>query len=173
MSEARDRLRARQGALVRALVAAQPLPPGFDAAWAGTTAGSLLRKRRRGVARAWPRLVRSLGRDYAPLFTEYAAAVPPASEGYYATDGARFAAWLEGSGRLSDEGRIELALWRIDSRRLDIALVRVSSPRGILLAGRIGPWRVARLLRLPRSQRLEELWEGLAGRLRGRGVQGT
>ncbi len=146
-TDARERLRARQDGLVRALVAGAPLPQGFDAAWAAATSGSLLRKRTRGVARAWPRLARALGSAFAPLFAEYASTSHPASEGYYSTDGARFAAWLRASRRLPDEGRVELALWRVSTRRAALDAALLSDPPGLVLAWRLGPLAGARTLR--------------------------
>ena len=152
--DARDRLRARQGSLVRALVAAAPLPSGFHGAWAAATSGSLLRKRARGVARAWPKLARALGPGFPALFAAYAATSHPAREGYYAADGARFAEWLRASRKLPDEGRVELALWRTSKAPIAFDAAVLTAPPGLLFAWRFGPWSGARKVPLPDAHRV-------------------
>lgn len=61
----------RQEALVRALVAGEPLPEGFDERLVGISARALLRKRAGEVMRAWPRL-----EPYRELFIAWAEGRP-------------------------------------------------------------------------------------------------
>jgi hypothetical protein len=70
-------LAEQQRAVVRALVAGGPLPPGFDARRLELTRLSLLRKRARGVAAHWP----ALGAipDFQRRFLEWAGNRPPES----------------------------------------------------------------------------------------------
>ncbi|CAM2906644.1 hypothetical protein [Skermania piniformis] len=82
-------LAQEQAALVRALVADGPVPPGFDAADLAVTARALLHKRADEVAQRYPMLVAALGADYLPTFTAWAAGRPKTST---AADGRAFAA---------------------------------------------------------------------------------
>lgn len=108
-TDTRRALAARQGELVRALVAAAPLPSGFDDLRTSTTRGTLLRKRMRGVERTWPGLARGLGARFKGLFSDYAESHTMSGEGLYQLDGRRFAEWLLTRGEEpSDAGRLEL-----------------------------------------------------------------
>lgn len=69
-------LAARQAALVAALVAAAPLPDGFDPARVGAARAALLRKRAGEVARHWPMLVAGLGQRWPAVFHSWAAGRP-------------------------------------------------------------------------------------------------
>jgi hypothetical protein len=71
----RSALAQRQEALVRALVAGGPVPPGLDPARVAVTADGLARKRARGVAALWPAL--RLVPDYEGRFATWAAGLPP------------------------------------------------------------------------------------------------
>jgi hypothetical protein len=66
-------LAARQAALVRAMVAGEPLPEGFDARLVGMSARALLRKRAGEVLRAWPQLA---GETWSEDFCAWAATRP-------------------------------------------------------------------------------------------------
>ncbi|GAA1586830.1 hypothetical protein GCM10009678_81700 [Actinomadura kijaniata] len=69
-------LAARQEALVRAMTAGGPLPPGFDAAAVRAAADAILRKRAGEVARAWPALAACYGDRWRAAFTAWAAERP-------------------------------------------------------------------------------------------------
>ncbi|WP_225993811.1 hypothetical protein [Actinomadura rudentiformis] len=69
-------LAAAQEALVRAMTAGGPLPPGFDEAGVQVAARAILRKRAGEVARAWPALAASYGRDWPETFARWAAERP-------------------------------------------------------------------------------------------------
>ena len=102
----RDGLAAAQQALVEALVAGGPLPPGFDAERVGAARRALLRKRAGEVAAAWPLLAAGLGADFYPRFTAWAAARPPEGS---RTAGLAFARTLRDQGELPPLAAPELA----------------------------------------------------------------
>lgn len=110
----RRRLAAAQEALVRALVLGEAVPEGFDAERVGRCARSLVGKRRREVARAWPALEACLGADYRPLFEAFARKAPPPAKGGPPADGRAFAHTVPWS-RLDDAAR--LAVLGYDSAR--------------------------------------------------------
>ena len=66
----------RQAALVAALTAGAPVPPGFDARLVEVARVALLRKRAGEVARQWPQLAAALGTGWLPAFTAWAATRP-------------------------------------------------------------------------------------------------
>jgi hypothetical protein len=70
-------LQERQAAVVAALVAGAPAPPGFDTHRVRATAAALLRKRTGEVAVAWPLLAAALGADWSASFGAWAAGRPP------------------------------------------------------------------------------------------------
>lgn len=72
----RDELANQQEALVAALVAGGPLPPGFDALALQATAEALLNKRAGEVANRAPDLKYELGAEFAPRFREWASSRP-------------------------------------------------------------------------------------------------
>jgi hypothetical protein len=74
---ARAGLAERQGALVAALVAGEPDPPGFDAVRLAAARRSLLRKRAGEAAKAWPVLAASLGARWASTFAAHHAGRAP------------------------------------------------------------------------------------------------
>ncbi|WP_327149123.1 hypothetical protein [Nocardia sp. NBC_01329] len=78
----------RQAALVRALVAGEPVPPGFDPAGVHATAQALRYKRAREVAVRYPGLVHAAGPDFTTRFVEWARARPRSGT---AADAVRFA----------------------------------------------------------------------------------
>ncbi|MBC6463359.1 hypothetical protein HKK72_36815 [Actinomadura sp. HBU206391] len=67
---------AAQERLVRALVAGDEPPPGFDAARVAVAARALLNKRAGEVARSWPRMAAAYGGRWAPVFADWAAGTP-------------------------------------------------------------------------------------------------
>jgi hypothetical protein len=89
---AREDLAARQAALVAALVAGAPPPPGVDAGRVRIQSAALLRKRGRSLARAEPELAAALRREFGAAFAAYAAGKPQA--GWAADDAAEFARFL-------------------------------------------------------------------------------
>lgn len=106
-AEARARFAAQQAALVEALVCGGEVPSGFDATRISAAAASLLRKRMRSVARAWPGLARALGSRFAELFSAYAARTPLPRAGGPLADGRAFARWLCARHELPDVGRLQ------------------------------------------------------------------
>ncbi|MGC5014618.1 hypothetical protein ACLQ2R_27950 [Streptosporangium sp. DT93] len=98
---ARDELAGAQAALVAALVAGGPTPPGFDRERLRVQETSLIAKRRRTVARLRPDLVASLGDTFGAEFHAYARGRPKPRGGSHA-DAHDFAAHLRASGRLPE-----------------------------------------------------------------------
>jgi hypothetical protein len=94
-----------QEALVAALVAGGPVPPGFDAARVAAARDALLRKRSGEVAAVWPRLAASLGPQWTVEFGRWAAGRPPNGALH---DGLEFARELAAAGRLPEMARDEL-----------------------------------------------------------------
>ncbi|MEU4316472.1 hypothetical protein [Nocardia sp. NPDC024068] len=86
-SDAPD-LAARQAALVRALVAGDAVPPGFDVCAIHAAAHSLLHKRAREVAARYPGLAYAAGPDFAEQFVAWARTRPKRGA---AADARRFA----------------------------------------------------------------------------------
>lgn len=97
---ARDDLAARQLALVRALLAAGPVPPGFDARRVGAEAAALLAKRRAVAARLRADLADHLGDGFRPLFDTWAAGHPKPAGLSFSADLDRFESWLRVEGHL-------------------------------------------------------------------------
>src|SRR5947209_5714961 len=82
---------------------------GFDARKVEIAGVALARKRRRSVAKAWPRLVEALGVRYAASFEGYCTARPWPPEGGPIADGWLLCEWLAERGELPDEGALERA----------------------------------------------------------------
>lgn len=146
----REELAAAQAALVAALVAGGPVPPGFDAARVGIAARALLRKRAGEVARAWPHLAAGYGPRWAAAFAAWARGRP--TRGSW-LDGWDFARDHRGSlppGAEQELARCE-AGWRYDAeaepRRRRVFAGR--TPDGAL----IGVLGRARVLGLPSRRR--------------------
>ncbi|MGE5829875.1 MAG: hypothetical protein ACM30G_16150 [Micromonosporaceae bacterium] len=72
----RAELAQRQAAVVAALIAGAPTPPGFDEAAVRAAAAALLRKRAGEVAAAWPLLATAHGPQWNERFAGWAAARP-------------------------------------------------------------------------------------------------
>jgi hypothetical protein len=133
--EAYRNLAAQQAELVAALSGAGPPAAGFDPERLEASAASLLTKRIRSAARAWPVLADSLGAEFDGKFRTFAAANPLPRDGSPFVDGFHFARDLSARGELPDEARLEL---------LAMELSHVPSSGG--LRPRRGPaFRVARM----------------------------
>jgi hypothetical protein len=100
-------LAQRQADLVRALVAQGPIPAGFDEARVRAAARSLVNKRRRSLARAWPKLVEAVGDAYVERFTQYASETPLPGCACTQADGRAFLRWLAAHQPLSDAACLE------------------------------------------------------------------
>ncbi|MGC4896077.1 hypothetical protein [Micromonospora sp. DT31] len=111
-------LAARQAALVTALVAGGPLPPGFAPAPVEAARRALLRKRAGDVARHWPLLAVGLGNDWPAAFLSWADGRPTNGS---LRDGWDLARELRDRGALPPLGAEELAVReaanRYDGRR--------------------------------------------------------
>jgi hypothetical protein len=105
-------LGSRQAALVAALVAGGPVPPGFDPRLVEVARVALLRKRAGEVARHWPLLAASLGPRWVPEFAAWAAGRPSNGSLRDGWDFARSRATL--AGVAADELREREAAWAYD-----------------------------------------------------------
>lgn len=81
-------LAERQAALVRALVADEPVPPGFDPDAVRAAADAILRKRARETAAHYPALVQATGPDFTARYIAWARGRP---KGGAAADALAFA----------------------------------------------------------------------------------
>ncbi len=110
---ARQRVALAQHALLSALVADSPAPPGFDRDRLRAQRRALLTKRTHVVAKVAPDLPRILGEDFAGLFAAYARS-RPMTDGYH-RDALDFAGHLLDGGALTDPARRRsLAGWLAD-----------------------------------------------------------
>lgn len=78
-------LAARQAELVTALVAAGPVPAGFDPDRLSAARRALLRKRAGEAAKAWPQLAASIGNEWPAVFARHrdgASPVGPLRDGW-------------------------------------------------------------------------------------------
>lgn len=98
---ARDDLAARQLALVRALLAADPVPAGFDAHRVGVEAAALRSKRRSVASRLRPDLADHLEDRFGPLFDTWAVDHPKPVDLSFRADLDRFESWLYAEGHLT------------------------------------------------------------------------
>ncbi|MER7751728.1 hypothetical protein [Kitasatospora sp. NPDC097643] len=107
---AREELARQQEALLAALVAGGPVPPGFDPAQVRAQSTGLAAKRRDTAAKVAPELPRLLGPRYGPLFLGYARRHP--QTGGYRADARAFAEWAltDGEG-LEPDRRRALEQW--------------------------------------------------------------
>jgi hypothetical protein len=148
-TEARSLLAARQADLVAALVQRGQSPAGFDAARLEAAAAALLRKRTRGVARAWPGLARSLGDEFSEPFLAYAQECPLPGDGAPLVDGRFFAKWLTSRRQVPDSGRLEVLAFDLRyavskdgivcERRLALKWTSLHQQRRLVIACRL-PW---------------------------------
>ena len=102
-----DDLAARQAALVAALVAGAPAPPGFAPAPLAAARTALLHKRAGEVAQHWPLLAAALGPRWPGAFLRWADGRPTAGS---LRDGWDLARHLRDAGRLPPLGADELAV---------------------------------------------------------------
>jgi hypothetical protein len=142
-------LAERQSALVAALTAGAPVPPGFDARLVEVARVALLRKRTGEVARHWPDLA-SMPR-WPAAFGGWAAARPTQGS---LRDGWDLARDLAARGALPPAAGAELAVreaaWRYDGRsaprrRRAPALRSAAGSVALQIAGRV------RVLRHPNA----------------------
>ncbi|MCW3843052.1 hypothetical protein ONA70_23410 [Micromonospora yasonensis] len=136
-------LAARQAALVAALVAGGPLPPGFAPAPVAAARRALLRKRAGDVARHWPLLAAGLGAEWPATFAGWAAGRPTNGS---LRDGWDLARELRNRGALPPLGAEELATrdatGRYDGRtaprpRRLPAVARAGGAVAVQVAGRV------------------------------------
>jgi hypothetical protein len=113
----------RQAALVAALAAGAPVPPGFDTRLVGVARDALLRKRAGEVARAWPMLAQAHGDRWRAVFADWAATRPTNGSLRDGWDLARSLAPL--TGPAAAELAAREAAWRYDGRSAPV-------PRGRL-----------------------------------------
>ena len=141
---ARTQLAAQQAAVVTALVSNGIVPDGFDAQRLHVAAESLLRKRCRAAAQAWPSLARDLGSGFRERFANFAATTPLPSLGGPLADGREFADWLGKQGPLSEAAElqrlaVDLRFARTAAglkprRTATIQLAWLSQPRRVVIA---------------------------------------
>lgn len=112
---ARDRLAARQAALVDALVAGGPPPPGFDTARLDATRRALLRKRAGLAAESWPLLAASFGGSWNAVFARHRDGHEPVGALRDGWDVARAVTGLTGAAAAELAARE--AAFRYDGRR--------------------------------------------------------
>ncbi|MFE7425716.1 DUF692 domain-containing protein [Streptomyces sp. NPDC057545] len=106
----RDRVAVAQTALLRALVAGAPAPPGFDERRLGVQSRALASKRAGVVAKVAPELPEILGSGYREAFLAYAGRRP--MSGGYRRDALDFAEELLSTGRPADRAaRRRLTRW--------------------------------------------------------------
>jgi hypothetical protein len=114
----REDLANAQAALVAALVAGAPAPPGFDEPGVRAAAAALLRKRAGEVAATWPVLAASFGPRWTVAFARWAETRPTQGS---LRDGWDFARQLRAGGALGAAGLVELATrearWRYRAGR--------------------------------------------------------
>ncbi|MEW2385053.1 hypothetical protein AB0873_23620 [Micromonospora sp. NPDC047707] len=143
-------LAARQAALVAALVADAPAPPGFAPEPLAAARTALLRKRACEVARHWPLLAAGLGPEWPTVFARWADGRPSAGS---LRDGWDFARDLRDERTLPPLGAEELAAreagHRYDGRgtprpRRLPAWGRAGGAVAVQLAGRVRLLRPAR-----------------------------
>lgn len=123
LPDARRRLAELQGELVRALVAGGPVPAGLDARQVAVASRSLVNKRLREVALAWPSLVEALGDRFVACFRTYATQAPPPPGGPLA-DGELFARSLP-PGERGDEVERRLLRLSLGRRVAGVAWARL------------------------------------------------
>lgn len=136
-------LAARQAALVAALVAGGPVPPGFEERRVRAADRALRHKRAGEVAAAWPRLATGLGPNWPDRFLGWARGRPPKGALADGWDLARELAFL---GQLPAPARTELAIREVTGRyngrgrprpRHGLALRRVPGGMAVGLFGRV------------------------------------
>jgi hypothetical protein len=142
-----EELARTQAALVAALVAGAPTPPGFDEQLVRATASTLRVKRAGEVAHAWPALAASFGPRWTSTFAGWAEGRAPAGS---LRDGWDFARELAGRGALGGAAHVELAereaRWRYDGTAAPVArrapaVRRAPAALVLQIGGRVRTWR--------------------------------
>jgi hypothetical protein len=147
--DARQQLAEQQSRLVAALTTDSPPPDGFDADRVELTSHALVNKRRRGIAKAWPRLSAALGDDFPRQFDDFAASGVSRAPGAPAADGLAFACWLADRNSFPSDpaADAEVVAHRLWARRGIVIALRRGS-RGLLIGVR-APLVGDRLFPLP------------------------
>jgi hypothetical protein len=116
-------------------------------------ARSLINKRLREVARAWPALARRLGDGFVERFGDFARANPPPAGGGPLEDGRAFAKTLP-AHELDDASRLELLWANLYHSRVGARVAWLPDEGRLVLGARL-PWLGARVasLRLRRAIR--------------------
>jgi hypothetical protein len=143
-SDARARLAVDQAGLVRALVAGAETPPGFNEEQVRLAARSLVNKRLREVARAWPALAQCLGESFRERFTTFAERNPPPAEGGPVADGRAFVVTVPAS-ELDDDARLEWMQVDLQCRRLPVRMRWLPGAGRLVLGVRL-PWLGVRVV---------------------------
>jgi len=145
---ARGTLAERQAALVAALVAGAPDPPGFDPARLAVARRALLRKRAGEAAKHWPVLAASLGPRWSTVFAVHHVGREPVGglrDGWYLARALRPDLTADAAAELRDRE----AIWRYDGagpprlRRVRAAVAAICATAGTL-AGQVLGTRTAR-----------------------------
>jgi hypothetical protein len=113
-STPREHLAAAQVQLMRALVAGEPAPAGFDPAGIAAEAKTLASKRRASVGKARRAMTRALGPHFGEYFAAYAKAC--ARPARIADDADAFARWFH--ARLAEDDVLERIEWHVGLRAL-------------------------------------------------------
>jgi hypothetical protein len=142
----RHSLAAAQSDLVRALTSGGPIPNGFEESPVRIMAATLLHKRSRTIARVWPALAVALGDAFTGEFHRYAAAHSLPADADAIADGLQFMRFLQRSGNLPDEARLERLGHCLHTKRL--AVTRLKQSRRTAIGIRL-PWLGVRLILIP------------------------
>jgi hypothetical protein len=164
MSEARERVREDQEAMLKAILRIAGHAQTLNGGSLRNTQDALLRKRAWSCSSAWPTLAKSLGStDFSRLFEAYAREHPYQPSGGALVDGFGFAVWLASMGRLSDHGRIQLLAFRLKYRirrgtqrkRVvgKLAVCKLRNPPYLLVGLHLPLWRLGWIVRVPLSDR--------------------
>jgi len=136
-------LAERQAALVAALVAGAPDPPGFDPARLAVARRALLRKRAAEAAKHWPVLAASLGPRWSTVFAVHHVGREPVGglrDGWYLARALRPDLTADAARELRDRE----VRWRYDGagpprpRRVSAAVAAICATAGRLAAQVLG-----------------------------------
>ena len=116
MRDRRAALGAREEAVLASILQGRVFPPQYGTAELKVARASLLRKRKRTLGRAWPRLAEGLGDTFDVRFEAYVSRFPSAPEGGALVDGWRLARSLREEGMLPGRARAELAAFELQHR---------------------------------------------------------
>ena len=136
-------LAERQAALVAALVAGAPDPPGFDPARLAVARRALLRKRAAEAAKHWPVLAASLGPRWSTVFAVHHVGREPVGglrDGWYLARALRPDLTADAARELRDRE----VRWRYDGagpprpRRVRAAVAAICGTAGALAGQALG-----------------------------------